>query len=443
MNFFGFNIQGNGVHDKQKLIKYVSQLQPNWLLVMDNADLLYDLWVASPNTKFIWRMWPDDDNHRRWNHPRDWFAKLTGALDNRHSQMRESLYFLTNNEPPFHDAMQWEIDCINYALERDLKVASYGLGVGRYPDSEEGWSKADEFLRLINENSDDVVLCLHEYGGGDIFNGMFDPPIPEEINVPLYTIGRVKFLVDYCEKNGLHNVRVVISEFGWDWLDNIADYLWSLPVDNAEFPRGPYSLYTHWQDRFNGIPHHEAMFEQFAASFDLVYEKLLKYVEAGLYFSYGSQNIQEWRTYNLEGDNSFLNRLLRGGARFKVGAPSPKPTPTPTPTPTPSPGPPDDVFEAGLYEVEQLPNNWRYMNVRSVPEGDFIDGVEIRKTDAIKIEANNIIASGNRYYKVYLPRYEQEAYLKYIGGLSLVPRSIAITNALLVEEIANRLGVNL
>lgn len=145
-------------------------------------------------------------------------------------------------------------------IKRDrirMNVGLLGLSVGT-PGPDE-WYKAERLIRLAADLRDQVHLILHEYWGGVITSGLiggnpgqFIDPFSwptDTSDITMWHVGRYRFLKKFCNSKGLPLPRIVIGEFGADYVGDIGNWLKTLPSDGGQYDSvdGWRDLVTQWR----------------------------------------------------------------------------------------------------------------------------------------------------------------------------------------------------
>lgn len=225
-----YNVNGLAVRDEARLSAHLQRLNPRWLLVMDSLALALTIKRMLPACSVIYRAWPDDGVPT--TPPDQWVAQrkaLVGDAD---------IWVYTSNEPPATQALfDWHVRAMDAARAVGLKLVVANFAAGQpQPDA---WARGHEMLRRLAAYPDQFVLGLHEYACGFILSGApnFEALIPRDkwptasaLHGPLYHCGRYEFLLDYCYAHDLKPPRIVMTEAGFDDLNDVAAWRNTLTV---------------------------------------------------------------------------------------------------------------------------------------------------------------------------------------------------------------------
>jgi hypothetical protein len=338
-----YNIHAQMVKDSNRLKQHLAKVQPSVALVMDGLGLAKEIKTMLPNTLVVHRNWGitqgDDDVHKRVS-PEDW-------LNLRAKESEGGFYLNTTNEPGFNDeCINWHIDLMQRAAKRGVRLVVGNFAVGTPgPDD---WGQAKQMLQLLDQYRDLFVLGLHEYACGVITSGLYGgapnnagvqigatggkdlvpkDKWPQDVSgITLWHCGRFKFLMNYCQKNGIKPPRIILTEHGMDdvsdikpWADKLTK---SPPYLNI---RGWKSLRTQWNQWFNpsGWSAERAYFEQLAWADRVIYGN--SPVEGQCIFSWGHSSDQ-WEQFDIAEASEFqslLETYAQQGASQATFAPTP------------------------------------------------------------------------------------------------------------------------
>ena len=232
-----YNIHAQRLNNHNYLIEHLHQIQPAAVLVMDGLGLAREIKKLLPETIVINRIYPDDDIHRHVS-PEDW-------LNSREPQAEGGIFQYTTNEAGFsQDMIDWHVRLMELAASRHVPLVVGNMSVGT-PQAEE-WANARRMLELLDQHRDLFILGLHEYACAVITSG-FLGGYPDHAGVPpksglpgrdlipannwpgrgeaapmtMFHCGQFKFLVNYCNDNGLKPPRIILTEHGFDDVSDI------------------------------------------------------------------------------------------------------------------------------------------------------------------------------------------------------------------------------
>lgn len=191
-------------------------------------------------------------------------------------------------------------------MKRDrirMNVGILGLSVG-VPGADE-WYRAEWLIRLAADLRDQVHFILHEYWGGVITSGFiggnpgqFIDPFSwptDTTDLTMWHVGRYRFLKQECKKKGLPLPRIIIGEFGADYVGDIGPWLKTLPSDGGQYDsvdgwRDLISQWRRWWPKLDGA---SAYMMQMQYGEDHVYTD----EEVELIALYARWNDGNWGTY--------------------------------------------------------------------------------------------------------------------------------------------------
>lgn len=298
-----YNVLGQFVADKARLVDLTRQHKPKWALVMDDLALARDMQTASPGTNVIVRFWPDD-GLQYLGSPEDFLARKQHEVG-----LHTNLWVYTTNEPGFSDEIvDWHIRVIelNRQLGRPFKLVIMNLSVGTPEPGDWLRPNAQKLLRLLDEEREHVVLGLHEYFHGVVTAGLQGVhynldyqnwPTTIDPNKPNWLVGRFMFLVKACQQLGVKPPRMVITEYGAD----------SIGTWEGWFkPNGGWQALAGFWQKFMNMSTVDAYLLNLLYPLRVIYPGL---VEAALIFQYGAKS-PRWASYNVEGFTDLHNGLM-------------------------------------------------------------------------------------------------------------------------------------
>lgn len=122
--------------------------------------------------------------------------------------------------------VEWHTAVAKYAVRDNGRVCVLNLSVGR-PEKHE-WSSMAELLGVASKNPQNVIIGLHEYAPilmhYEIDNRNLEATGLRPIGAleRFWLIGRYRFLYDYTDKAGLKRPKIVITEWGYDFIHAVA-----------------------------------------------------------------------------------------------------------------------------------------------------------------------------------------------------------------------------
>ena len=282
---------------------------------MDNLQLAREVKALLPSCNVIYRVWPDDGLPEEA--PEAWVARRRNEIGDA------DVWCYTTNEPPFVPQLfDWHVRAMREALRVGLKLCVFNLGVGS-PEPDD-WGAAHEVLRLLAARPDMFVLGLHEYAcatavsgarGFEAIAGAFKLwPANLRERAPLWHCGRFQFLVDYCARQEMRPPRIVITEAGFDDLQDVRAWTDTLlrtpPYTDI---RGWKTLRSQWQAWWPAWDAEQAYYEQVKYLARALYAN--SPVEGVLLFAWNANPSQE--QFDLSEALTF-QRLLEGDANVPV-----------------------------------------------------------------------------------------------------------------------------
>lgn len=291
-----YNINAQGVRDKARLLAHLKRLNPAWVLVMDGVGLAAEIKRLLPGTNVIHRAWPDDGvptaDAAAWVAQRK--AEFGGA----------DLWAYTTNEPPATPALfDWHVQAMTEARKVGLKLLVCNFAAGQ-PNAVE-WGRGHDMLRLLAAYPELFALGLHEYACAFALSGApgFEALIPTDkwpVNPRalgnLYHCGRFQFLMDFCRDQEMRPPRIVVTEAGFDDLNDVAAWRNTLRVTPPYTGiRGWKTLPDQWRAWWPGWDAQRAYGQQL----DYLWRALYEYspVEALLLFTWSSAD--KWQQFDV------------------------------------------------------------------------------------------------------------------------------------------------
>ncbi len=315
------NVHGANVPDKPRLLDYLKKTAPSWVVIMDNLDLAREIKALLPSCNVVFRAWPDDDLVNQHT-PEVWVsiakARLQGAAD---------LWCYGGNEMGFSDkTLEWTAKVIEAAAKIGLKVVVGNWSAGTPEPSD--WQKpmARKIIELANTHRQFVAIGLHEYCCGIVTSGILNPPAVHPLLWPrnitglnLWHLGRYTFLVRACQKMDIPLPRLVVTEFGFDDMSDVAAWRDSLvKTDGYRNIRGWKSCVNQWQQWGHWRTPQQALHEQYRYAEDVFYANPA--IEGVCIFSWGASS-PEWSQFDVSDALEFQSLMIEPTTR----PPIPKP----------------------------------------------------------------------------------------------------------------------
>jgi hypothetical protein len=246
-------------------------------------------------------------------------------------------------------------------IKRDrirMNIGILGLSVG-VPGADE-WFRAERLIRLAADLRDQVHFILHEYWGGVITSGFIGGNPGQFINpmtwptdtseITMWHVGRYRFLKKFCRSKGLPLPRIVIGEFGADYVGDIGTWLKTLPSDG-----GKYDSVDGWRDLIT-------QWRQWWPSWDgaTAYMKQAEYADKHIYTDeeveliafYARWNDGSWGTYQT---NPELDQQMENRGQAELNNP-PAPPPVNEPPVIINPPPQEETPEPMPEETPTTPD---------------------------------------------------------------------------------------
>lgn len=220
------------------------------LFFQNDITFARDFKAARPSRHVVLRNYPD----KMLPHSVDDWLKANQPL------AEGGLIVQTVNEIGFgQDVIDFHVALLE-RIKRDrikMNVGILGLSVGT-PGPDE-WYRAEKLIRLAADLRDQVHFILHEYWGAVVTSG-FIGGNPDQFIIPpmwpldtskitMWHVGRYRFLKQECQRKGLPLPRLIIGEFGADFVGDIGDWLKTLPSDGGKYDSvdGWRDLTTQWR----------------------------------------------------------------------------------------------------------------------------------------------------------------------------------------------------
>lgn len=348
------------IPDKGQMLVHLLKAQPKAILFYQNEiDFARIVKKSLPECEVIIRMWPDATIHKDYT-PKQW-------LDRNAPLAAGGLMLYTTNEPGFTKALiEWHIDLAHLAIDRGIKLCMLNLGVGQ-PGPDE-WHLAQPLLELIASHPNLFALGLHEYAGGVFASGVVgSTPVDTKfhadftirdnwkaehvIGQTMWHMGRWHFLKAFLKKVGIPMLRIIVTEWGFDYTGDIGAWLNSLPpTQEYTSNNGWKSLVDDWKRWWPDWDAQTAMSKQLALAEQWMYED----VEAMLLFCYGTDG--NWDTYRVD---NFIESFVEQANPVVLPPEPPKPPEVPS-TPIP--------IDRGIPQAVKIQSTYGYVNVYNSPQ---------------------------------------------------------------------------
>lgn len=346
----GYNLLG--VANREAFLAHVEKTRPPALLFYQNeVALARECKSRWPAMHVILRHWPDHEHHLHYS-PAQYISMMRPFADG-------GLAINVLNEAGLSDAvLNWTLEVMRLALAAQMRLVVLNPATGTFGLQE--FTRAKKIVQLAGERPDLFAIGLHEYAGGIITSGLVGGNPDDTRYHPDYTrrelwpeqagaltcwhIGRHRFLWQFCRNAGLPRPRVIVTETGFDYTEDIGAWLNGLPRSGDI--NGYKSLEAAWRRWFPDWGRDEA----YARQLRWAEAHLLNDVDAALIFGYGKD--PNWAAYNIEGTSvpEWLEKTLIKPLPTPAPAPVPEP-PAPQPEPIP-PAPAIDLTPLGLAKTQ-------------------------------------------------------------------------------------------
>lgn len=248
-----FNVHAQNIVNNGAFWQYMRTLNPKALYILDDGGTATSAKEKLPDTEVIYRFNGDggDDGEALLKYqPKELLAKLLSKVNGD-----KRIVLSIGNEMPLNKrVVDWLCEVVKEANVQDIRLGVLNLAVGN-PTGDDpigAWDVAKPLLQLLAEHRQHYLL-LHEYffvvptsgfyggwpdnagvapsqGGG--LNLVPAENWPRETrSITMYHCGRFKFLLAYCDKEGIPYPRIGLSEHGEDELNDIKD--WSNKLEKA------------------------------------------------------------------------------------------------------------------------------------------------------------------------------------------------------------------
>ena len=266
------------------------------LFFQNDIEFARNFKAARPARNVVLRNFPD----RTLPHSVDDWLKINQPL------AEGGLIVQTVNEIGFGPGVIAFHEALLERLKRDrikMNLGILGLSVG-VPGADE-WYRAERLLKLAADLRDQVHLILHEYYGGVITSGFIGGNPGQFIqpeswpkntsDITMWHVGRYRFLKKFCRSKGIPLPRIIIGEFGADYVGDIGTWLKTLPSDGGQYDSvdGWRDLVTQWRRWWNKWDGATAYMKQWDYAEDYIYTD----EEVELILAYARWNDGSWKTY--------------------------------------------------------------------------------------------------------------------------------------------------
>lgn len=241
-----FNVHAQNIPNNGAFWQYMRQLNPKALYVLDEPGTAVSALEKLPATEVFFRFngGKGDDGEKILEYtPSEWLNMMLAKV-----QGEKRIIFSAGNEMPLNKrVVDWMCALIRQANDLGCRVGVLNLAVGNPPGDDPigAWAVAKPLLELLAEHRQHYLL-LHEYFfvvptsgfyGGWPDNAGVAPGQPGGQNlvsvenwpkdtsgITMYHCGRFKFLLAYCDREGIPYPRIGLSEHGEDALDDVKEW---------------------------------------------------------------------------------------------------------------------------------------------------------------------------------------------------------------------------
>lgn len=212
-------------------MRFIAQVQPAWVKVLDRVDLAREIKLRSPGTKIVGRIYHPDQpqDGDPLQRAREWWSKVAGIVLN-HPDVD---YWEGYNEPGVGDlaAMNWyarfEAERVRILARNGAKacIGNFSMGV---PDVTNPQMWPAFYVAIDEALANGGILGLHEYSAPSMQN-YFDPATGEGWLTGRYRKVYRQFLIPDGRR-----IPLIITECGidggtgWKNFTNAKDYLQQL-----------------------------------------------------------------------------------------------------------------------------------------------------------------------------------------------------------------------
>jgi hypothetical protein len=374
----GYNVLST--RDKNTLFDHSSRLNPSAMLFYSfQGEIAQQFKARFPRCVVIVRDYPDEEIWLKET-PTQW-------LDKRQHLAANGVYLYTSNEPGLSDELvKWHVELMELCVNRNVHLVVLNFSVG-YPSPEQLF-RCKRIFELAALYRNLFVIGLHEYAGGVITSGLIggtpdqviDKVKPNFIpvenwpmnasNITRFHMGRYKFVLDYCSKNNIPKPRIIITEWGFDFLGDIGNWLNNLVKTH------PYVSINGWRTLVNQWLRWFPQWEdaQDALYFQAKWAETVLYtdVEALLFFAWSDDD--NWPAFDLSKAFGLHKRLE------STSAPT-NPPPPPDPVPEVYPDPRDPRWLKGIVRSNAAVHVRASRSITSSVVGAVRDGQPVLYID--------------------------------------------------------------
>lgn len=251
-----FNMNGTEIGDIGKATFVLNRLQPTSVVIMDNIPYANQLAAQLPNTTVIYRQYHPHD-HIFWDSTQGGYLSPAQYVDwVKGYGLDKNVWVYVLNEPPVNDDAQTIQRFVTWLREvaKLLRIAGIhgvlaNFSVGGYALQSAGDSRWDDLLKLLDEYYGYHVLGVHEYAsvllpaGVGVWQNeaLLDRsrvqqvlwPKSEQLKFvdnagklpPFWLLLRSAWLSIRAQKIKVKQPKFYVTEFGWDFLSNLAPIL--------------------------------------------------------------------------------------------------------------------------------------------------------------------------------------------------------------------------
>ena len=340
------------VPDKDAVIKHLDKLGGGGghLFYQHELEFARAVSLRYPNARIVLRDYPDtfEDINRNYISVDAWIDKHEPMVAG------SNLIMQTMNEPGFTPPVHsWHERLLTRLNERGsaMRTGLYALSAGT--PAPENWFMGEKVLRLAESRRGKVWINLHEYCAGVITSG-FHGGYPDNAGVApgksggvnlipfmswpmdtskitLFHVGRYRFMKQFCKSKGIACPPINITEFGLDFLGDVAPWLAMLQSDDYPRPAsgGWRTMFSQWR-KWYGITDAAAILMTMGG---YAAEKIYidPEIESIDWYAFGTDG--GWLNYRTDPELNDDMELYAARYLPPPGTPDPKPEPPPAPPP--------------------------------------------------------------------------------------------------------------
>lgn len=289
------------------------------LFFKDHIEFARNFKAARPGRNVVLRNFPDRELPKSVD---DWLKANQPLAEG-------GLIVQTVNEIGFGQGCITFHEALLERIKRDkikMNVGILGLSVG-LPGADE-WFKAERLLKLAADLRDQVHLILHEYYGAVITSGFIGGNPGQFIqpenwptdtsDITMWHVGRYRFLKKFCRSKRIPLPRMIIGEFGADYVGDIGEWLRMLPSDGGQYDSvdGWRDLITQWRRWWPKLDGATAYLKQWDYGEDYVYTD----EEVELILAYARWHDGNWKTYQT---NPEMDEQMEANGQLETPQPPP------------------------------------------------------------------------------------------------------------------------